>query len=159
MARPIVLSNGSLHVGLNKFGMVHDFYYPYVGLENHAAGQDLRHRVGIWIDGRLSWLDDDAVWSTPHSTHYCAIFMSSTCMTRRVKYDYLCIRHLRSVIRVVIPTRRNTYLIVTPSCTTEAHGRLLYLASRMISRLISIRSDCLVSRGAKERIVTPMTAN
>ena len=63
MARPIVLSNGSLHVGLNKFGMVHDFYYPYVGLENHAAGQDLRHRVGIWIDGRLSWLDDDAAWS------------------------------------------------------------------------------------------------
>lgn len=58
MARPIVLSNGELHVGINKFGLVHDFYFPYVGLENHAAGQNLRHRVGVWIDGTISWLDD-----------------------------------------------------------------------------------------------------
>lgn len=58
MARPIVLSNGELHVGVNKFGLVHDFYFPYVGLENHAAGQSLRHRVGVWIDGNISWLDD-----------------------------------------------------------------------------------------------------
>lgn len=62
MARPIVLSNGELHVGINNFGLVHDFYYPYVGLENHSAGPDLRHRVGVWIDGRISWLDDGA-WS------------------------------------------------------------------------------------------------
>jgi len=25
MARPIVLSNGELHVGINKYGLVHDF--------------------------------------------------------------------------------------------------------------------------------------
>jgi GH15 family glucan-1,4-alpha-glucosidase len=58
MARPIVLSNGELQVGINKYGLVHDFYFPYVGLENHAAGQSLRHRVGVWINGELSWLDD-----------------------------------------------------------------------------------------------------
>ncbi|HMI09462.1 MAG TPA: glycoside hydrolase family 15 protein [Candidatus Saccharimonadales bacterium] len=58
MARPIVLSNGELHVGINKFGLVHDFYFPYVGLEDHAAGNSLRHRVGVWIDGQISWLDD-----------------------------------------------------------------------------------------------------
>lgn len=58
MARPIVLSNGELHVGINKFGLVHDFYYPYVGLENHSAGAKMRHRVGVWIDGEISWLDD-----------------------------------------------------------------------------------------------------
>lgn len=57
MARPIVLSNGELHVGLNEYGLVHDFYYPYVGLSNHAAGKGTRHRVGIWVDGRTSWLD------------------------------------------------------------------------------------------------------
>jgi len=57
VARPIVLSNGELHVGINKYGLVHDFYFPYVGLENHAAGKSLRHRVGIWIDGEISWLD------------------------------------------------------------------------------------------------------
>lgn len=63
MARPIVLSNGELHVGINKYGLVHDFYYPYVGLENHVAGKSLRHKVGVWINGELSWLDDDAGWT------------------------------------------------------------------------------------------------
>lgn len=62
MARPIVLSNGELHVGLNNYGLVHDFYYPYVGLENHSAGKSTRHRVGVWVDGKLSWLDDNNEW-------------------------------------------------------------------------------------------------
>lgn len=62
MARPIVLSNGELHVGINKFGLVHDFYFPYVGLENHAAGKSLRHRVGVWVDGEVSWLGDTGEW-------------------------------------------------------------------------------------------------
>lgn len=60
MARPVVLSNGELHVGLNRYGLVHDFYFPYVGLENHCAGKDLRHKVGIWVDGEISWLDDES---------------------------------------------------------------------------------------------------
>jgi GH15 family glucan-1,4-alpha-glucosidase len=56
--RPIVLSNGKLHVGLNNYGTVHDFYYPYVGFENHSAGSNLRHRVGVWVDGGISWTDN-----------------------------------------------------------------------------------------------------
>lgn len=72
MSRPIVLSNGELHVGINNFGLVHDFYFPYVGFENHAAsaGPALRHKVGVWIDGQISWLDEDTDWkfkfSYPH---------------------------------------------------------------------------------------------
>lgn len=62
MARPIVLGNGELHVGINKYGLVHDFYFPYVGLENHSAGKQLRHRVGVWINGEISWLDGDDGW-------------------------------------------------------------------------------------------------
>lgn len=68
MARPIVLGNGELHVGLNKYGLVHDFYYPYVGLENHAAGASLRHKIGIWVNGQISWLDEDPDWT--FSFHY-----------------------------------------------------------------------------------------
>jgi GH15 family glucan-1,4-alpha-glucosidase len=63
VARPIVLGNGELHVGLNKYGLVHDFYYPYVGFENHVAGAGLRHKVGVWVDGQLSWLDDKDQWT------------------------------------------------------------------------------------------------
>ena len=62
MARPIVLSNGELHVGINASGLVHDFYFPYVGLENHSAGPELRHRVGVWIEGQISWLDKTSDW-------------------------------------------------------------------------------------------------
>ena len=73
MARPIVLSNGELHVGLNIFGLVHDFYFPYVGLENHSAGEDLRHKVGVWVNGRLSWLDEDVNWSFEFSYPHTAL--------------------------------------------------------------------------------------
>ncbi len=62
VARPIVLSNGELNVGLNIYGLVHDFYYPYVGFENHAAGANLRHKVGVLVDEKMSWLDDDKEW-------------------------------------------------------------------------------------------------
>lgn len=58
MTRPIVLSNGSLHVGVNLYGMVHDFYYPYVGLENHATANNMRWRIGVWVEDKFSWLDD-----------------------------------------------------------------------------------------------------
>jgi GH15 family glucan-1,4-alpha-glucosidase len=63
-----------MHVGINKFGLVHDFYFPYVGLENHAAGKSLRHRVGVWTDGRVSWLDDEGDWEfTFHYPHEALI--------------------------------------------------------------------------------------
>lgn len=50
-------------VGLNRYGLVHDFYYPYVGLENHDTARALRHRIGVWVDNKLSWLDDKT-WVT-----------------------------------------------------------------------------------------------
>lgn len=74
MARPIVLGNGEMHVGINKYGLVHDFYFPYVGLENHAAGKSLRHRVGVWVEGVVSWLDDTNAWQfTFHYPHQALI--------------------------------------------------------------------------------------
>jgi len=63
MGRPVVLSNGRLMVGLNEQGMVHDFYYPYVGLDNLSNARSLHHKVGIWVDDKFTWLDDDS-WNT-----------------------------------------------------------------------------------------------
>lgn len=57
MSRPIVLSNGEMHIGLDEMSHVADFYYPYVGGENHVASRDLRHRIGVWVDGVFSWCD------------------------------------------------------------------------------------------------------
>jgi len=58
MARPLMLSNNRMLVGINTFGLVHDFYYPYVGMENHASAKSMRHKVGVWVDNKFSWLDD-----------------------------------------------------------------------------------------------------
>ncbi len=58
MARPVVLSNSQLMVGLNAHGLVHDFYYPYVGLENLTTARSVHHKIGVWVDGAFSWVDD-----------------------------------------------------------------------------------------------------
>lgn len=62
MARPVILGNGSLTVGLNELGLVHDFYYPYVGLDNLTTARSLHHKLGVWVDGTFSWVDSDS-WS------------------------------------------------------------------------------------------------
>jgi GH15 family glucan-1,4-alpha-glucosidase len=58
MARPVMLGNGSLTVGLNEQGLVHDFYYPYVGLDNLTTARSVHHKIGVWVDGTFSWVDD-----------------------------------------------------------------------------------------------------
>jgi GH15 family glucan-1,4-alpha-glucosidase len=59
MARSVVLSNGSLAVGLDANGLVHDFYYPYVGLENLTTARSSEHKIGVWVDGDFSWVDKE----------------------------------------------------------------------------------------------------
>jgi glucoamylase len=58
MGRPVVLSNGQIFVGLDESGLVHDFYYPYVGLENLTNARSIQHKIGVWVDNEFSWTDD-----------------------------------------------------------------------------------------------------
>lgn len=58
MGRPVVLSNGQMFVGLDENGLVHDFYYPYVGLENLTTSRSMHHKIGISIGKKFSWTDD-----------------------------------------------------------------------------------------------------
>ena len=103
MARPIVLSNGELHVGLNNYGLVHDFYYPYVGLENHAAGTNLRHKVGVWVDGKISWLDDHNQWtfkfSYPHEALIGNIVAKNELLQIAIEFDDCVDSNLSAFIR------------------------------------------------------------
>lgn len=48
-------------VCLDKFGQVRDFYFPFVGQENHI-GADEVHKMGVFTDGRMHWLDNGE-WS------------------------------------------------------------------------------------------------
>lgn len=84
MSRPVVLSNGELHVGLNEYGLVHDFYFPYVGLENHAANNALRHHIGIWVDNQISWLDNGD-WTFNFSYPHQALIGHTTAKNSTLK--------------------------------------------------------------------------
>ena len=66
MSRSIVLSNGELSVALDSTSSVRDLYYPHVGQENHLRGHYM-HRIGVFVDGRLSWLSD-GTWEITIST-------------------------------------------------------------------------------------------
>lgn len=56
MPRPLVVGNGNLLVALDSGLSIRDFTYPYVGLLNHLSGN--RVRLGVWCDGKFSWLAD-----------------------------------------------------------------------------------------------------
>lgn len=45
-------------VGLDENGLVHDFYYPYVGLDNLTNARSSQHKIAVWVDGVFSWTDD-----------------------------------------------------------------------------------------------------
>lgn len=58
MPKSLVLGNGNLLIGLDKYAQVRDFYYPFVGLENHV-GAPYVHKIGVWVEGEFSWIDDN----------------------------------------------------------------------------------------------------
>ncbi|PKM83285.1 MAG: glycoside hydrolase family 15 [Firmicutes bacterium HGW-Firmicutes-14] len=60
MPRDIVLGNGSMLVNFDRGMNMRDLFYPRVGLDNHILGN--RNRIGIWVDERFAWLDDQS-WS------------------------------------------------------------------------------------------------
>ncbi len=57
MARSMVLGNGNTSICLDKFGQMRDFYFPYVGQENHI-GVNQKHKIGIFVDGKIRWIDN-----------------------------------------------------------------------------------------------------
>lgn len=64
MARSAILSNGTIAVGIDERGLVHDFYFPYVGLENLNNARLSPHRIGVFVEGAFSWIDDPEWEST-----------------------------------------------------------------------------------------------
>ena len=59
--RNIVLSNGNMLIALDENASIKDFYYPYVGEENHTIGRG--HRIGIWTEGTFTWIGDNEHWA------------------------------------------------------------------------------------------------
>jgi GH15 family glucan-1,4-alpha-glucosidase len=56
--RPLVLGNGSFLLGIDSAYSIRDLFYPQVGRYNHLSGH--RIRMGVWLGGEFSWVDDQA---------------------------------------------------------------------------------------------------
>lgn len=57
LLKTLALGNGNILLNLDQFGQVRDFYFPYVGLENHIGGH-FTHAIGVFVDEKISWLSD-----------------------------------------------------------------------------------------------------
>lgn len=64
MPRHYAIGNGNFLINLDDHSFIRDIYYPYVGQLNHVGGYQCR--VGMWVDGRFSWLSDPE-WSYQHA--------------------------------------------------------------------------------------------
>jgi glucoamylase len=54
MPRDLPIGNGSLLIAFDSQYRLADFFFPHVGMENHAAA---RFRFGVWADGMLRWIE------------------------------------------------------------------------------------------------------
>lgn len=57
MPKSLVLGNGNLLIGLDKYAQVSDFYFPHVGLEEQIGAHQV-HKIGVWVNDQFSWLSD-----------------------------------------------------------------------------------------------------
>jgi len=55
MPRDLPIGNGSLLIAFDSQYRLADFYFPHVGMENHAAA---RFRFGVWSDDALTWIEN-----------------------------------------------------------------------------------------------------
>lgn len=128
MGRPVVLSNGQLFVGLDENGLVHDFYYPYVGLENLCNARSSQHKIGVWVDGQFKWTDD-GTWEVQVDFEIDALISSIKLHSRDLR--------LSIFLQDYIDTETNAlvrHITLTNDADTERDVRLFMHQVFQISR-------------------------
>jgi len=82
--------------------MIHDFYYPYVGFENHCAGENLRHHIGVWVNGQISWLYSND-WTFTFRYPHNALIGNTTAKNEKLgvilEFDDFVDAHVSAFIR------------------------------------------------------------
>lgn len=86
MGRSAVISNGTIAVGIDENGLVHDFYFPYVGLENLNNARIAPHYIGVYVRGQFSWLHDDD-WESTVELDDTAMIVHSTHTNKRLELE------------------------------------------------------------------------
>lgn len=84
MSRPLTLSNGNILVGLDNRGSVTDFFFPFIGVENHVRGEP--HRIGVWQHGETSWLSDEE-WNIGINLHNDTYVGEVKCFNKKTNLE------------------------------------------------------------------------
>ena len=98
MARPVMLGNGQLTVGLDENGIVHDFYYPYVGLENLSTARGLGHKIGVWVDSKFAWVDEK--WDVKVDFYSDALISNISLVNKELEVELYCQDFVDSTLNV-----------------------------------------------------------
>ncbi len=128
MGRPVILGNGALTVGLNESGLVHDFYYPYVGLDNLTTSRGSFHRIGVFVDGVFSWVDS-ADWQTNVDFEDTALVSSVVMKNERLHVEFSCQDFVDSEHNVF-----GRHVVVKNGAATQREIRLFFHQAFEISR-------------------------
>jgi oligosaccharide amylase len=118
MPRDIPVGNGSLLVTFDSSYSVRDFYFPYVGKENHTRGYPCR--FGLWTQEGFSWIN-------PKEWNISLGYLDETLVTA------VFLRHeklrLQLMCNDVVDFEKNIYLrkmIIKNSAPTEREIRLFF---------------------------------
>lgn len=117
MPRDLPIGNGSLLVAFDAQYRIADFYFPRVGMENHAAA---RFRFGVWADGALH-PTDDAPWQRTldylRDTLVTDVLLQNDAIGLRIRcYDTVdadhCVYVRKIVVRNLRPEARDVKLFL-----------------------------------------------
>lgn len=87
MPRDLPIGNGSLLVNVDHTGQIRDIFWPHVGQENHTSGQTCR--LGVWLNDRLSWLDDPS-WQQKLVYGHDSLVTNSVIENKELKIRLRC---------------------------------------------------------------------
>jgi GH15 family glucan-1,4-alpha-glucosidase len=89
MPRSLVLGNGSLLATFDEHLQMRDFYFPYVGEEDHTTYGKM-HRVGFLVEGKgFSWLSD-GTWDITIGYTDASLLSSSTLVNKQLAIEITC---------------------------------------------------------------------
>ena len=98
MPRDIPVGNGSLLVAFDRDYNLREFYFPFVGQENHAQGHPFR--LGFWIEGSFSWVNER--WQVTKT------YLEDTIVTEVTLFNDAL--KIRAIVNDLVDFHENIYL-------------------------------------------------
>ena len=91
MDREIILGNKTFFLNIDRHLNIRDIYYPHVGQFNHLSGE--KNRIGIWVDNKFSWIDDNWKLSFKYKRNSLTAVIDATNPGLGISFKYEAVVH------------------------------------------------------------------